>query len=144
MVTGTPAFHPLPFTMIVVPRPPEVGEIVIDAIAGGALVADACTDGVADAVADGVALAVPGRGECDACFGVAGTEKAGVSTGPGVNELASGSPPPGRDDMITAIPTPRTRATTIAKIAIIGEIVGRTSFSSSIATSTSSTLGSTA
>ena len=38
MVTGKPTSHPVPVTRIFVPRGPDVGEIVIEGAAGGALV----------------------------------------------------------------------------------------------------------
>ena len=119
----------------------DVGEIVIEGAAGGALVGG-CDDGVTDTVADGVALRVGGRVDRDT-RGVGDTGKPGVATAPGEGPLVIGSPT-GCDVVMTAIPTPSTSATTTAKIAMIGEIDGRTSFSSSIASKTSSTLGSTA
>src|SRR5437868_3092816 len=60
MVTGKPTSHPVPVTRIFVPRGPDVGEIVIEGAAGGALVGG-CDDGVTVTVADGVARLVRHR-----------------------------------------------------------------------------------
>src|SRR5256885_13456183 len=120
MVTGKPTSHPVPVTRIFVPRGPDVGEIVIEGAAGGALVGG-CDDGVTVTVADGVALRVGGRVDRDT-RGVGDTGKPGVATAPGEGPLVIGSPPLGCDVVMTAIPTPSTSATTTAKIAMIGEI----------------------
>lgn len=90
MSTGRPGSHPVPETTIGVPRGPDEGEIVIEAIVGGAVVNDGVADGgaEADAVVDGLALRV--AGECDVRWGVGDTENDGVAIGPGVVESASG------------------------------------------------------